>query len=244
MDYVNVFQYHGKTIAARKQDYVSVYETLLNGEYDFVTSLGITAKNPVILDAGANIGCTALYLLHNFPGAKVVSLEPAPDTYAILSRNHAANPGLDWHIVNRALWSKTARLSLKRMTLSTGHRVQEAGLSDEGIDAIGLPELMTEYGIQKIDLAKLDIEGAEADVIPQIRNLLPQIEIMICEIHGDRMDPKPVLDILFDAYSHRYIGHDKMSNKYVLVLANKPVSHSSLKPVSIADDAGNLQLAA
>lgn len=59
----------------------------------------------VIVDAGANIGLTAVYFANQFPAARILALEPESSNYALLCKNTAAYP-------QAALWSSTATLDL------------------------------------------------------------------------------------------------------------------------------------
>ncbi len=46
----------------------------------------------VIVDAGANIGLTAVYFANQFPTARILALEPESSNYALLCKNTAAYP--------------------------------------------------------------------------------------------------------------------------------------------------------
>ena len=46
-----------------------------------------------------------------------------------------------------------------------------------------LPKLMQDYGIQRVDLLKLDCEGAEWDILPTAEDVLPRIRQICMEFH-------------------------------------------------------------
>jgi hypothetical protein len=47
---------------------------------------------PVIVDAGANVGCSSLFFADAYPSAEVVALEPDPATFAVLCANVSDQP--------------------------------------------------------------------------------------------------------------------------------------------------------
>jgi FkbM family methyltransferase len=46
-----------------------------------------TGRRPLVIDAGANIGASALYFAYNLPDALIVAIEPDPDNFKLLSKN-------------------------------------------------------------------------------------------------------------------------------------------------------------
>jgi predicted O-methyltransferase YrrM len=46
-----------------------------------------TGKQPLILDAGANIGASVVYFHLAFPAAHIVALEPARNNFEVLKQN-------------------------------------------------------------------------------------------------------------------------------------------------------------
>ena len=71
-------------------------------------------KNPfpikprVIVDAGANIGMTSLYFAHEYPGAKIIAIEPEPQTSRCLKRNTRNISSIS--LLNGALWNSESRI--------------------------------------------------------------------------------------------------------------------------------------
>ena len=51
-------------------------------------------KTPVIVDAGANIGASALWFGAEYPRAAIVAIEPEPETVAMLRKNLAGRPNM------------------------------------------------------------------------------------------------------------------------------------------------------
>ena len=79
---------------------VAVFEhVFINQEYGF--SL---ARSPtVVIDAGANIGLSAVYFKLKYPKATIIAVEPEPSNFKILVQNAARFPGII--PINGALWN-------------------------------------------------------------------------------------------------------------------------------------------
>jgi FkbM family methyltransferase len=135
---------------------------------------------PYIIDCGANIGLSVIYLKHNFPGAEIVAFEPDSANFDLLSRNvHAM--GFD-HITLRkeAVWKKNTVLHFSGRG-STDSRIEsESNSGSVEVQAVRLRDLLT----RKVDFLKIDIEGAEIDVLKDLDGHLQQVNNMFVEYHG------------------------------------------------------------
>jgi hypothetical protein len=63
----------------KSTDTIVLYELLVTGEYQTVDKLNPPPQT--IIDGGANIGLTSVHLLNQYPGSRVISLEPFADTF-------------------------------------------------------------------------------------------------------------------------------------------------------------------
>lgn len=123
-----------------------------------------------VLDLGANIGAFALAMQWLGRGVRVHSFEPASDTRARLERNVAVN-GLEGLVTVHpyAVTGSAGTLTLKRGGVA-GHsslfasRFVDGGY-EEQVQAVGLDGAVALTGSPTIDLLKIDIEGAEIEVV-------------------------------------------------------------------------------
>jgi FkbM family methyltransferase len=117
----------------------------------------------VIVDCGANIGITSLFLAARYPGARILSVEPHPENFALLRTNVAQVPRI---LPIHACVTGASRSAVRFTTdqAAWGNRI---AAHDRGVlvPAITIEELCEQNGIKKIDLLKLDIEGAEEQVL-------------------------------------------------------------------------------
>lgn len=136
-------------------------------------------KRPLILDLGANIGAAAVYFAMHFPRAHIVALEPQADNYALLKENVA---GLDVDARLAAVGSRDGEAALVdpgegewgyRTAAGTGIRVE------------GAPRLVAEKiaaGFAPF-VAKIDIEGAEAELFAGDTGWAERFPLVIIELH-------------------------------------------------------------
>lgn len=147
----------------------------------------LTPRGPIelVIDAGAGIGDTTAWYLSKFPEATVVALEPDGENFEMLERN--CRPyGERAVLMNRALWSESARLRLLPGGGKAGVRVGTVPDGDP-FDCEGVPieAMLREVGKKQVDILKMDIEGAES-VIFQHQDLrwIDRTRCMFIETHG------------------------------------------------------------
>lgn len=209
--YSATLRYKKLRFTARKEDMNAVIEVLVGGGYDtMIPYLQSIPHAPVILDCGANIGCFGLRVLGERPDAQIVSVEAAEDTYRILLANQKRNPG-KWEVIHSALWNSDGVLALTRSENSVMHTVREAMPGDGAtIPARSLSSIKRQFGITRVDILKMDIEGAETSVIPASIDDL-SAGMMIIEIHKALGDPRECCAILSKIYPHAFVCPTQLS---------------------------------
>nr|WP_169737604.1 FkbM family methyltransferase [Thermonema rossianum] len=148
-----------------------------------------------IIDAGANIGCAALYLHSYFPDARIICIEPEISNFSLLKQNIAINHLEDYIKCERkALWNKITDLPLRRIDYShDGFHVMEEGVTHEVIDQVKtctVLELMDTYQVDVIGLLKIDIEGAEKVLLTDETHFLKLAEktnFILLEVHQEHI---------------------------------------------------------
>ena len=139
-----------------------------------------------IVDAGANIGLASLYFTHRFPAAKIVALEVDQANFELLTKNTSCYPNITR--IRKALWSGQAQLGiLNPKDEPWAFRVGEVAAGDgTSISALGVGDLVGEFESQRIDLLKIDIEGAEKEVFQKgVGIWIDRIGIVAVELHDN-----------------------------------------------------------
>ena len=193
----------GHKIQFRSIDETVLKEVLVDREYAFVSELLVSSPSPLVLDVGAHIGTFALWCLAQTSAARILSVEANPDTYEVLRANvrrwsaegaalrieHAAATAMDGEI-----------LKIRNAGPSMGHRVDSFGtLSAPSMSLPTLIDLCSPDG-EDIDLAKIDIEGSEEDLICSHPEALQRIRAMAIELHPNLCNTERVASILHSIY--------------------------------------------
>lgn len=141
--------------------------------------------DPLILDCGSNIGMSILYFKQRYPRARIVAFEPDPDIIPFLESNIAGNNLKDVRWLQTAL----SRDSEKKIFYSDG--ICGSGLSEtltrENSHAWKQYEVpcmrLRDYLTEPVDFLKMNIEGAEYEVLADSEDRLRQVREMIIEYH-------------------------------------------------------------
>lgn len=156
-------RYHVKTL----MDAWIIKETVLDRDYE---RNGASLQDGwVIVDIGAAGGDFTVFAARRTPKGRVIAFEPAPDSFAMLRKNVAAN-GLD-NVEIRPL-AVGAQEGYLTLDVSGGVAVQyrTAGASDLGsrrltVQSVPLRRVLQELPDGRCDLLKIDVEGAEYDML-------------------------------------------------------------------------------
>jgi FkbM family methyltransferase len=196
------FVANGVTLLARPQDWLALDEVFSAREYGFVQELLAGVSAPVVVDLGANIGAFSAYLLGEYSGALVHSVEASPDTAALLHRNRELNPSLRWQTHHCAVWIHDEVVAFESGGASTGRRIAAHGNGVE-VPARTIPTLLEEWNLTntRIDLVKIDIEGAEGPVLANASAWLARVQHLIVEVHPPTAVLEQVLARLTGAFT-------------------------------------------
>lgn len=171
--------------------YITFYnrEELLHGvEEIFINEIYKTAfppdSRPVIIDCGANIGLSVIYFKTQYPNCTVTAFEPDPMNHDLLLKNIKSMKLENVIVRKEAVWVKDATLNFHSEGSTASRLEEEMDKNKEDqtvpVKAIRLNDLIH----SKVDMLKVDIEGAEYEVLKDIENKLHYIEILFLEYHG------------------------------------------------------------
>ncbi len=163
-------------------DLFVLYEVLLDRCYFVPRSLLSPDDVRVIIDCGANVGITALFLASRYPNAMIFCVEPHPENFDMLKRNTQSEPrivSINAAVVGRP--TASVRLTLDQAAWGNKLSHNESGIE---VHAITITEICTQHGLERIDLLKVDIEGAEEAVFADAE-FLSRVRLGIIELHGN-----------------------------------------------------------
>jgi FkbM family methyltransferase len=196
----------------------SVFNTvIIKKQYD------IKLDNPkYIIDAGANVGYTALYLTDKFPLTKIISIEPFSENAQIIKNHILLNNLQNIILLEKGLWHTEEDLNLDFSYRDCReHAVrtiaQKNNTNSIVISTITLDKILTTYNIEKVDFLKIDIEGSEKQIFEdysQINEILKNTITIAIEIHDEVASRENIEYILKSNFK-------KVSNLGELTIASK-----------------------
>ena len=148
----------------------------------------------VIIDAGANIGLASVFFANKYPDAKIIAIEPEQSNFDLLKANTAPYPNIT--AIQAALWNRNEEINLVDPGLGkwgfmTGEKTP-AGTSPEKVchtvKALTVDRIIKDYGLQRVNILKVDIEGAEKEVFSDTSAWIDSVDAIIVELH-ERMKP-------------------------------------------------------
>ncbi len=180
----------GATI--RVLDYASFLglfiEIFVRREYHFT----FDSPSPLILDCGSNIGVSLLYFKTTYPGSRIIAFEPDETAFGTLQENVEANRWDFVELHHAALLSQDGQIdffsdpALPGSVIMSAYEQRVKGAEGrvtarQTVSALRLSSFVTE----PVDLLKMDIEGAELDVMEDLAQTgkLPLIRQIVLEYH-------------------------------------------------------------
>lgn len=146
-----------------------------------------SGKEPLIIDGGGHIATVSVLFAHLFPKARIVTIEPDPRNFEMARRNIANLPNID--LRRAALWSSPIVLHISPQTSATDS-VSVSSVTDDGdtdpantIRATTIDDIVAEFPERQLFLLKLDIEGAESQMIVPGADWLRLTPVTIVEPH-------------------------------------------------------------
>ena len=171
-----------------------------------------------IIDLGANVGYASIYFAHFFPNARIIALEPEGSNYRALLENTHAYQNIS--CVNAPIWPEEVDLLLQNPEGSKwGFQYGEAPkvIGQPIIRAQTLPGLIKKFGLGRINLLKIDIEGAEQLLFTADTEWLRQVDCLQIEMHSEE-----ARESVFNALLGYTYSYDRVFNHYHITLNNLP----------------------
>jgi FkbM family methyltransferase len=160
--------------------YYSYKEIFEDGIYAFKAS----RRDAVIIDGGANIGLSVIFFKRTYPGCVIHAFEADPVVFQILRTNVVSFGIDDARLTNKALWKAKDNMAFLAEGADGGRLAREADRGGARCVTVETDRLVDYIPDGGIDFLKLDIEGAETDVLLDAADRLHLVENLFVEYHS------------------------------------------------------------
>ena len=165
-------------------DIAILYEIFWKKTYTYVNMPWQDLRT--IVDLGANIGMSALYLNLQYKNATIYAVEPDEDNFELLTTNLADEILTAKLIpVRAAIFPDEGFATIKRAAKAYNTTVTRESSQGEKVKAVNMSTLMREMMINHIDLLKIDIEGWEEQLFSGNIAWLDNVTNVVMECHSE-----------------------------------------------------------
>ena len=172
-------------------DPLAMYQVLLRRRGKAEYYLPPALQPEVILDIGSNIGASILFFREQFPTARIYGFEPHPETFRVLQKNVGSLSSVK--VFNYGLGAADSNVSVPfdgadfSRFMSKDKNAEWSGpLSPTSCQLKHAGEVMKDLGLTKVDLIKIDCEGAEYDVLTTLPGeMLRDCKWIVGEMHDE-----------------------------------------------------------
>ncbi len=157
-------------------------------------------ESPLIIDCGANIGLSIIYFKELYPNARIIAFEPDDQVFDYLDFNIKSFDFDKVELIKKGLWKEETEL----VFLSEGADGNRIMNNDEKLllenkkykkNSIFTTKL-SNYIQENVDFLKIDIEGAETDVLLEANDKLHLVSNIFIEYHSFVNQPQRLNEIL------------------------------------------------
>ena len=141
-----------------------------------------------LVDIGGNIGLATIALARELPGLRSYVVEPDPCNFDVLRRNldPLVRAGR-CRIERAAMWKSNEMIEVEAPPLPGSFgavRCVEANGRGASVQGMTMQAILDCSGFERVDLVKIDIEGAEAGMFAAGSDWLDRVGVVTIEFHG------------------------------------------------------------
>lgn len=181
---------HLGDVSFKIQDYAASLTTAFVLRELAMNNYGLNGRTfkdgDVLLDIGANVGVVSIWLAKQLPKCTIYAYEPLSVNFENLRHNIELN---DVANVIPMRWAVTADRQPLTMHYNYDNLGGASGFmgqppwNETEVDGITLQDIFEAHHIDRVALLKMDIEGAEHEVLAGCNGLLDRVDYLAMEAH-------------------------------------------------------------
>lgn len=177
-------KWNGLTIHAQNYGVIAflIKEIFEKNEYHIQNK----PKDLTIIDCGSNIGMSVLYFKKLYPESKIIAFEPNPFSFKSLEENVRVNNCKNVELRNEAVSNEDGHLAFylneNPNSLRASFNESRGGEKELLVKTVKLSDVLKS---QDVDVVKIDVEGAEHQVLKDLveTNTLTKCKHYMIEYH-------------------------------------------------------------
>ena len=184
--------------------------------YKKIYELPFSLDEQVIIDAGANVGFATLYFLSRMPDATIYCIEPDPDNFFFLEKNLQDYISSGKAIpVMAGLYGEDGLMSLKRSHLKYNSAISDINDGNShSVACYSVSVFFKNLNIDKADIFKIDIEGAEENIFRSDVSWLRVVSSVLIEFHSKRIEEICLEKLRAQKFDHIFHNARKNTSVY------------------------------
>ena len=186
----------GAKLIVNPSDHIQ-YQIFWYGYYEkeaVCTWHSFVENDSIILDVGANFGLYSIVAGNKLTTGKVYAFEPVPDLVQQFKRNIQLNELTNIEIVPSAVSDISGSFQFylsgkDNLGMSGFHPPDNFSGTQKIVDSVILDEWAEDNQIAKLNLVKIDVEGAEINVLKGMKNLIKKFKpVIFIEISSENLE--------------------------------------------------------
>ncbi len=181
---------------------------------DEVCRLPVNLSPTVIVDLGANIGMAGVYLAKRYGCKRLIGVEPVPANAKLAARNYAQN-GINASVFEGAVGDIEGTARFLTSTGSGNGRVDFQCRAEKNaattVPITTMDTLLRDVPTTGAVLMKMDIEGAEQQVLQNRPDWLQRVSALLLEFHPPLANEKQLTEIVLQSGLQRFDANSALT---------------------------------
>jgi FkbM family methyltransferase len=194
-------------------DLLCLTEVVLEDEYEDLLQLSSPVAH-LVIDIGANVGYAIRLFSRHFPDATIIGIEPLPANMELCRRNAALAGTERVHLIECCIVGHPREVMLDESGGAWATRIAEPDGTRSAVVYQGrtLDEVLEDLKLATvpIDILKMDIEGAEREVIMAGGDWLGRVQRMAVEVHSPYTPQQFIADLTATGFQFEWKAIDEV----------------------------------